>query len=195
MESLSLRVWMKSGARLWNWNRQLALVAIALDRPAGSLQNSTVAKAGGIASINMRVIGSTDMFGETAMYILSFFIISLGGISLFIQKIYRLDEKGGQTVVDLPFIGRLTTNYPALGFVFIGAAMAIFTFSRTSVAGIETWFITGQFTAPASKNVDWQSGSIVVDPRIFRPTIYPNGTFQIEGPLERGRRLKMRPSK
>ena len=126
------------------------------------------------------------MLGQSAMYILSFFVISLGGISLFIQKIYKLDEKGGETVIELPFVGKLTTNYPALGFVFIGAAMAIFTFSRTNVAGAEKWFVTGQFTPPRSKDVAWKSGVVSVDPKAFDTKILGDGTFTIEGDLKGG---------
>jgi hypothetical protein len=32
--------------------------------------------------------------GEAAMYILSFFVIALSGISLFVQRIYKLDKEG-----------------------------------------------------------------------------------------------------
>ncbi len=128
-----------------------------------------------------------NISGQAAMYILSFFVIALGGISLFVQRIYKLDKEGEKTVIELPFVGRLTTNYPALGFVFIGAAMAIFAFSRT---GAEQWFVTGQFKAPPSKKVEWTKGWLTVYPKSFDTSIDANGSFQIVGNLRSGEKFE-----
>jgi hypothetical protein len=127
------------------------------------------------------------MVGQIAMYLLSGFVIIIGGISLFIQKVYRLDgDKGTATVVELPFFGKLTTNYPALAFVFIGAAMAIYTLGRTSEVGSEDWVITGKFTAPTSESVQWD-GTVSVSPRRFETTdIRGSGDFELQGSIRKG---------
>ncbi len=128
-----------------------------------------------------------NISGQAAMYILSFFVIVLGGISLFVQRIYKLDKEGDKTVIELPFLGRLSTNYPALAFVFIGAGMAIFAFSRT---GAEQWFVTGQFKAPPSKKVEWTTGLVTVEPRSFNVSIGRDGSFQIVGNLTSGEKFE-----
>jgi hypothetical protein len=125
--------------------------------------------------------------GPAAMYILSFVVIVLGGISLFVQRIYKLDKEGDKTVIELPFLGKLSTNYPALGFVFVGAAMAIFAFSRT---GTDRWFVTGQFKAPPSKKVEWTKGTLTVEPRSFDVGIDGNGGFQISGNVTSGQKFE-----
>jgi len=129
------------------------------------------------------------MFGEVAMYILSFFVISIGVISLFMQKVYKLEKEGGeQTVVELPFFGKLTTNYPAVTFAFVGAAMAVFTFSRTSEPGDETWKVEGKFTAPPSAQIsDFRDGGVLtLYPNVFTCELLQDGNFSIHGPIKKG---------
>jgi hypothetical protein len=126
------------------------------------------------------------MLGQAAMYILSLFVIILGGISLFIQKVYVDKDDGGKTVVELPFLGRLTTNYPALAFAFVGAAMAIYTFSRTSLGGVETWWVDGSFKGP-SQIGDWRDGLLSIEPKQLESNIMPDGTFVIHGIIEKGK--------
>ena len=118
------------------------------------------------------------------MYLLSAFVICLGGISLFTQKVYKLDKQ--KTIVELPFFGKLTTNYPALAFGFIGAAMAIYTFSRTSVSGFQQWSIYGSFEAPSSQSVQWRDGSLLVSPKQFQLAMNPDGSFEIQGTTKKG---------
>lgn len=130
------------------------------------------------------------MNGEIAMYILSAIIIVLGGVSLFIQKIYKINKgSGGKTVVNLPFFGMLTTNYPALVFVFIGAALAAYTFKTTNGANVP-WLISGEFKAPQSQLIDWSKGSLLLSPRQFQTSIKADGTFEILGDIEKGRKFE-----
>jgi len=83
------------------------------------------------------------MFSEIAMYVLSALILALGGVSLFAQKVRKVDkETGEETIIELPFFGKLRTNYPALAFAFIGAAMAVFTLEKT-LESSDQWVITG----------------------------------------------------
>jgi len=125
------------------------------------------------------------MFGEIAMYVLSALVLVLGGVSLFVQKIYKVEkETGEKTEIDLPFLGKLKTNYPALAFAFIGAVMGIYTFSKTLEVKSKTlevkdqWKIIGQFKAPSSVTVNWPAGVLSVFPS-FNYQIFPNGGFEL----------------
>jgi len=130
------------------------------------------------------------MNNEIAMYVLSALILALGGISLFTQKVYKVDTETGQKVeIEIPFFGKLTTNYPALAFAFIGAAMAAFTFDRTSDE-TDKWLITGTFKAPQSEAVAWTEGCISLLPRQFQTEIRPGGKFEIEADIKKGRQFE-----
>ena len=126
------------------------------------------------------------MFCEIAMYVLSALILALGGVSLFTQKVRKVDkETGEETIIELPFFGKLRTNYPALAFAFIGAGMAVFTLEKT-VKSTNQWVITGEFTAPESRAIDWTNGALILSPSKLTPSINPDGTFRIQGLIQRG---------
>jgi len=130
------------------------------------------------------------MLNEIAMYVLSALILALGGVSLFAQKVRKVDkETGEETIIELPFFGKLRTNYPALAFAFIGAAMAVFTLEKT-LESTDQWVITGQFTAPDSRAIDWTNGALILSPSKLTPSINPDGTFTIQGLIQRGRRFE-----
>ena len=128
------------------------------------------------------------MFSEIAMYVLSALILGLGGVSLFTQKVSKVDkESGEEIIVELPFFGKLRTNYPAFAFAFIGAAMAVFTLEKTlESADADQWVIAGEFTAPDSQAIDWTKGALILSPNKLTSSINPDGTFTIQGPIQRG---------
>jgi len=127
------------------------------------------------------------MHNELAMYGLSAMVFLLGVVSLFVQKIYKVDEKTGEkTEIDLPFFGKLKTNYPALAFAFIGAAMATYTFHGRSVK--DNWLIRGEFKGPDSYPIDWNwdDGILAIYPCDLSTKMNPNGKFDIKLQLPRG---------
>ena len=125
---------------------------------------------------------------EISMFILSFIIISLGGLCLILQKVYKVDtETGEQTTVDLPFFGKLSTNYPALAFVFIGAGLAFFTFNKTYMV-TENWSISGQIKPPPGmEKVKWEGGKIHLSPPLIDWNVKVNGEFDISGILPKNK--------
>jgi len=126
------------------------------------------------------------MRNEMAMYVLSAVILALGAVSLFTQKFYKVDkETGTQIEVELPMLGKLKTNYPALAFGFIGAGLAAFTFQK-SCELTDRWVITGKLNAPESTTVYWGNGALMLAPAMLKPNINPDGTFEIEGTIKRG---------
>ena len=126
------------------------------------------------------------MVNQVAMYCLSGLIIILGGISLFVQKVYKVGEDSQEkTVVELPFFGKLTTNYPAIAFAFIGAAIAVFALSKAS-GGFNQWLVEGRFEAPPARAINWCDGIITLEPRKLTPEVKPDGSFTISGVIVRG---------
>lgn len=141
------------------------------------------------------------MGNEIAMYLLSGFILLIGAFSLITQKITAKDRETGEEVeIKLPFWGKLKTNYPALGFVFIGAALAAFTYSKAcemeqskmerQSRDAQNWTISGEFVAPEGELIDWTEGHVTLHPMNPLPTIAKNGTFQITGTIQKGKRFE-----
>ena len=60
------------------------------------------------------------MTESTIIYLLAGLCFVLGFVALLKQKTYIDSQTNQPTEIELPFVGKLTTNYPALGFVFIG---------------------------------------------------------------------------
>jgi hypothetical protein len=130
------------------------------------------------------------MTGEMALYGLSAMIIVIGGLSLILQKVYKVEsESGEKTVIEVPLFGKMTTNYPALAFVFIGAALAAYTFGKTSEA-TERWVISGSFRAPQGESVQWERGNLRLSPKKFHISLSPDGRFEIQGDIARGQEFE-----
>jgi hypothetical protein len=127
------------------------------------------------------------MFNEVAMYVLAALVLALGGVSLFVQKVYKVDQGTGEKIeIELPWFGKLSTNYPALAFAFIGAAMATFTFNKTCEVK-DLWVIYGQFKTPDSGAIDWSKGVVNLFPKQINPVLEKDGSFHIELNIPRGR--------
>ncbi len=124
-----------------------------------------------------------------AMYVLSALVLALGGVSLFVQKVYADQETGTKIEVELPLLGKLRTNYPALAFVFIGAGMATFTFNRTFEVK-DQWVISGSFKTADSRAIDWTKGVLTLYPRQANPILERDGSFHVELILPRSRKFE-----
>ncbi len=124
---------------------------------------------------------------EIFLYGLSTLIVLLGGLSLVLQKVYKIDgRKGEKTIVELPLFGKLSTNYPAIAFVFIGVALAAYTLDKTWESP-EKWFISGSFSAPKGEVVNWQKGTLRLSPPFLEPSVDRDGSFTIVGDIKKGR--------
>lgn len=126
------------------------------------------------------------MHSSILMFSLSGFSIFLGFIALFFQKTY-IDSKTNQiTEIDIPIMGKMKTNYPALIFVFLGGFLAFYAFYKSPQSPQKIpWEITGSFKA--NDKIDWQDGTLRVFPTDFEVTANPDGTFKITASLEEGR--------
>jgi hypothetical protein len=126
------------------------------------------------------------MLNEIAMYFLSAIILGIGCVSLLKQKVSATNEKGEEISVEVPFFGKLQTNFPAAAFVFIGAALAAFTFDK-SCQLTDDWTISGEFKPPdESMRIDWDCGVITLLPPKLISSLKPNGEFEIIGSIRKG---------
>jgi hypothetical protein len=66
----------------------------------------------------------------------------LGFFALLKQKTYIDANSGAVTSVELPLIGKLKTNYPALVFVFASLLFAYFASRARIEEAMETWTTT-----------------------------------------------------
>ena len=65
------------------------------------------------------------------IYGISTLTIILGFIALLTQKIYIDTDTKQLTQIDIPMVGKMKTNYPALIFLFLGIFLAVYAFSRS----------------------------------------------------------------
>jgi hypothetical protein len=88
----------------------------------------------------------------------------------------------------------MTTNYPALVFVFIGGALAWLALEHNFALekqkldkprAIE-WTVSGQLQTPDRRMVDWKAGRIAIIPEGYHATVESNGRFQLSLQIEEG---------
>lgn len=119
------------------------------------------------------------------IYGISTLTIILGFIALLTQKIYIDTDTKQLTQIDIPMVGKMKTNYPALIFLFLGIFLAVYAFSRSFPPQKNEWVITGSFES--GKNINWQDGTLTVFPADFECEVFPNGRFEIEAKIEEGK--------
>jgi hypothetical protein len=128
----------------------------------------------------------------------------LGFVALLSSKIYVNPKTRAKLEVEIPLLGKMQSNYPALLFVFIGAALAVYTigkhfdfekskldFEKTkiSTAPHETiWNIHGQLRQPAGNAIDMREGAKLKLVE-YGPSfdIWADGRFTIQVALPEGK--------
>jgi hypothetical protein len=115
--------------------------------------------------------------------------IILGFIALLSQKIYIDPTTNQPTEVEVPIIGKIKSNYPALVFVFLGAALAFGAFQKLYPPQKDPWIIKGTFTPPSGETVD-PAGTIDLTPVDETKNITPKGNFTINVTIPRGTSLE-----
>lgn len=119
------------------------------------------------------------------IYGISTLTIILGFIALLTQKIYIDTNTKQQTQIDIPMVGKMKTNYPALIFVFLGIFLAVYAFSRSFPPQKNEWVITGSFKS--GENINLLDGTLTVFPADFKCEVYPNRKFEIKAKIEEGK--------
>lgn len=129
---------------------------------------------------------------EMPMYIaagMGAMLILLGFAALLTQRIY-LDLSTLQPIeMDVPILGKMKANYPALVFVFLGCALTIYGVNQQRAEEV-VWQIDGTLEAGAEK-LNWQDGQLSVFPSKFEVDIdQESGKFKIRLPIEKGKTLE-----
>jgi hypothetical protein len=117
------------------------------------------------------------------MLILSALTIVLGFAALLCGRIYVTDGNTGQsTEVDLPLVGKMKTNYPALVFVLVGAMLAIYTLKQhyQLISQTVAWNIKGTLTQPGHNITDWRYGEIKLVDLGPNVQIKEDGEYEID---------------
>jgi len=123
---------------------------------------------------------------------------TLGFVALLKTKIYAI-EGTKETELDVPILGKITTNYPALVFVLLGCGLAAYAIKASGdeqqlrdqiskeFAPVD-WVITGQFLMPpgSPKGADVRIGTIGVRPQPDPAPIYEDGTYEMHLKLNPG---------
>jgi hypothetical protein len=119
--------------------------------------------------------------------ILAGLMVCLGFIALLKQKTY-LDTQSGKTAVDVPFVGKMTTNAPALVFVFLGFALALYAGKKspTPLDSPVTWTLKGTFATPQHTNFTWSAGWLELVPTKTHVKMSNKGAFEVTTELKAG---------
>jgi hypothetical protein len=122
------------------------------------------------------------------LYAISALCIVLGFIALLKQRLYIDAHTQRPTAVELPFFGKLKTNYPALFFVFVGAGLALEAIRNSPPT--EEWTLTGSLKDPPGKHVKWSEGTFTLIPHTTMSRISDTGLFEIHVPIEKGKSIE-----
>ena len=120
------------------------------------------------------------------MFIISISSIVLGFVALLKQKTYIDSESKEPTEVELSFLGKIKTNYPALVFVFLGFAAAFFAFQKSGIKEKVRWTIQGQLVDSTQRIDDWREGECKIIPEDTYTIIDKNtGAYAIEMDIDK----------
>lgn len=123
-------------------------------------------------------------------FAISLILIVLGFVALLTEKIYLDPATRKPIAVELPLVGKLKSNYPAHVFVFLGFALAFYTFSKSYERPKKEWIVRGSFKSPSNQRIDWSRGTITLIPSDLSMSISEKGSFEIRAHIEEGKKLE-----
>lgn len=101
------------------------------------------------------------------LYGISLLSILLGFVALLRQKTYINEATKEVTEVELPFVGKLKTNYPSLLFLALGIFLAVFVFNKSYNAK-KVWEISGTFIDTTKTITNWSEGELNIQPSAIK---------------------------
>jgi hypothetical protein len=117
-----------------------------------------------------------DLPQYLVIYGIGTLVVLLGFLALLAQKIY-IAEDGKPTEVELPILGKMRTNYPALIFAFLGVGLLFYGISKCYPPRTIRWEISGQLETWGRKDLDFEKVTIAVFPRNLDLEVKSNGRF------------------
>ena len=131
------------------------------------------------------------MISVYLLFSVSFVLIVLGFIALLTQRTYLDSTTQTPVEIEVPVFGKLKANYPALAFVFLGAALAYAAFSNSFPPRLVDWKVTGSLKHPANKRIDWPRGhDLSLVPTIISEHVGDNGEFELVAKVEEGKQIE-----
>jgi hypothetical protein len=130
--------------------------------------------------------------------------VILSFVALLTSRIYINTSTNGAaenaaTEVDVPFFGKIKSNYPALALALLGVALAGYAVKTdfdlqakqvdadaTSKAGDDRWVISGRLLSPDGERVDWSHGVFTLTYGSPDIQINPDGSFRIALAIRKG---------
>lgn len=122
-------------------------------------------------------------------YAVSLIAILLGFLALLKQKTYIDAATNQPTEIELPLLGKMKSNYPALAFLFLGIGLAIAAFEKSYPPRKVQWTIQGAFLDPIGGSRDFRAGTLVVRPADVDVEVSNLGKFRITASIDEGRRF------
>jgi hypothetical protein len=119
-------------------------------------------------------------------------LIILGFVALLKQKTY-LDSATLQPVeIELPVVGKVKTNYPAVIFVLLGFVLAYVAFEKSFPPRKVEWRLDGLLTNtnPTNGTLKWSEGTLTLMPSELDPHIFNQGAFKVTALIEEGKTIE-----
>lgn len=112
-------------------------------------------------------------------YGIAVLLVILGFMALLKQKTYLDPQTNSPIEVEVPFAGKLRTNYPALVFLFLGFALAFYAFHKTYPPPPVEWRIEGSFVTPDDTEIEFSDGTLTLFPCDVTYGVGARGSFEI----------------
>lgn len=135
--------------------------------------------------------------------------VLFGFVALLTSKIYIDTKTNSPVEVAIPFLGKVKGNYPALVFVMLGSAIAVYAIksnadiqlqeiasnraiqeAKANTPGDDQWTITGRMVRPDGKAIDGYRGVMNLTSGSPRVDYKPGGVFEISLRLKKGEALE-----
>ncbi len=123
------------------------------------------------------------------MAIMGFALIGLflGFWALLKQKTYMNAETKEVIDIELPFFGKIKSQYPSLIIVFLSFALVLYLLNQVKETRKKYWDITGQFVSNEI-NKSWDVNGLHIHPCDINPTMDKDtGVFKFSLAIEEGK--------
>ncbi len=116
--------------------------------------------------------GGNSLFAFSSLMICVLAML-LGFVALLRQKTYLDPKTNAPIEIELPLVGRMKANYPALTFIFVAAFFGFLAYSSQEIQPNQ-WSVTGSVgyaDGTQLKQADWAALRITIDPVLYESTV------------------------
>jgi hypothetical protein len=117
-------------------------------------------------------------------------LILLGFVALLTQKRYIDPRTNAPSEIEVPFFGKLKSNYPAVIFVFLGCVLVFLGIRQYKEVRTVEWLIDGSIISN-TPGINWQDGQLAIFPSNVDMNLDPQtGKFSIKLDIEEGKNFE-----